>query len=340
MPTIRSLSHIYALFAISAVACAAGLSCVSRFNQMGVSVISEKDRLRAYEEIGRSVLQITSTAYYENYYYAPPQTFSAALRQETLLKNKDYSTSSVAGTGLIIYKNPSKILLLTCHHIVEFVDTLKTYYLDTDKKPTRFLESLSIQYDQNVFVTHMSGTRSVGKIIVTDRQNDIALIESVPAENQMAEMQFQGRFDTDKSIRLGKEVYLLGFPKGNFMITSGLASPTSSRKKFVIDTPFNQGFSGGVVVAFSEDYSSYTYLGMANSSAYSSDFILAPPNEPAVIEKYQNVPYEGEAYLKELNFINYGISFAIKSNVILEFLESNADVLERLGYRMSHMFKA
>ncbi len=317
-----------------------GASCAEKTRRANESIPeTEKARLDALAEIESSILLITCTGLYENYYYDPPENFAATIDQESLLCDKDYSTNSVAGTGLIIYKNSSKMVLLTCYHIVDFPDTLKTYYADENKKPSNYLQSLSVQYGLNVFVSHKSGRRSNAKIIATDEKNDIALIEAIPDANVLAELQFPGEFDRNTKVKLGEEVFLLGFPKGNFMVTRGLASPTSNVKKFVVDVPFNKGFSGGVVVAFTENYKNYYYLGMANTASVETESVLSPPNDPTLIERYREIPYEGDVYLRNLNLINYGISFIIKLQVIADFLDEEKETLDKMGYTFSHIIK-
>jgi hypothetical protein len=284
-------------------------------------------------------MQIICTAKYENFYYAPPPNIAATIPQQSLLQKEDFSINSVAGTGFILYKNPSKILLLTCHHIIDFADTVKTYYLDSNKKPTKYLYSLSVKYDQTVFTVYKSGPREIAKVLLSDNKNDLALIEGKPSANTLAELQFQGIFDESVKIRFGQEIYLLGFPKNTFMVTKGLASPSTSGKRFVVDAPFNKGFSGGVVISFDETGSKYQYLGMANSSAIETELIVAPSDDPEVLEKYKDIPYEGDLYTKKINLINYGISYVISIEVITDFLKKNKELLDRFGYNFSHLIK-
>ena len=93
----------------------------------------EEFKLDTFDELERSILKITCSAYYENFYYSSPPLLTGNLvSQESLLFEKKFTTNSVAGTGLIVTKSADKILILTCHHIFDFEDTLKTYYLDKE----------------------------------------------------------------------------------------------------------------------------------------------------------------------------------------------------------------
>jgi len=224
-------------------------------------------------------------------------------------------------------------LLLTCFHVFDFEDTVKTFYLNKNKKPTTFLQSLSIKYGQIIYVSHKDGTNSQGKIITADKENDIAVIEAEAVANKLAESPFQGYFPAKTDIKFGKEIYLLGFPKGMFLITRGLASPSKYKNKFITDISFNKGFSGGIAIAFDRKSSGYSYLGMANATAYDSQTILIPSDNIQDLSYYKDIPYKDDLYISELKMINYGITFVVKSEVIYDFLKRESNKLKQYGYQ-------
>ena len=292
----------------------------------------EEAKLNTFDELERSILKLTCSAYYENYYYSPPPISGYTVSQQSLLIDKKFTTNSVAGTGLILAQSAHKILILTCHHIFDFADTLKTYYLDENKNLTKYLQSISIKHGQTIYVTHKNGTISRAKIIAQNEENDLALIETEAVENMLSEFPFQGVFHKKPKIRLGMEVYLLGFPKGHFLVTSGLASPSKYKDKYIVDIPFNRGFSGGIAIAFDNQIGNYRYIGMANATAYDSKIALAPSDTFPDIEKYRTSPYKDDIYITELKMINYGITFVIRSEVITDFLNKEKGKLRQFGY--------
>lgn len=290
-------------------------------------------KLNTFNDLQRSILKLICSAYYENYYYSPPYRFTGALiPQETLLMEKKFTTNSVAGTGLIVTKAANKILILSCYHIFNFEDTVKTYYLDKDKRKTKYLQSLSKKYGQTIYVIHRNGSISQGKVISQDEKKDIALIETESIENSLSEIPFQGMFNKNPKIKLGQEVYLLGFPKGHFMVTRGLASPSKYKDKFIVDASFNRGFSGGITITFDNQTGNYCYIGMANSTAYDSQIALSPSDGIINLEAYQSSPYEDDIYIKELKMINYGITFVVSGDIIADFFKKEQDRLRQLGY--------
>ena len=292
---------------------------------------SEQLKLEKFDELQKSILKITCSAYYQNYFYLYPDSSS----QESQLYYENITSNSVAGTGLLLYQDLHRQVLLSCYHVFNFKDTIKTYYLDKDKQPTKFLNSLSIKTGQKILVFHKNGKTSDSKIISIDESNDIALIETTVGDVLLSEFPFRGSFKNAKKIKLGQEAYLLGFPKGFFMVTRGLVSPSPFKNKFIVDAPFNRGFSGGIVITFTDNELYYQYIGMANSIAFSSEPVLTPRNEPTILDQYQNLPYDGDIYVKELKLINYGITFAVKSNVIIDFLDREEKKLKQLGYNIS-----
>ncbi len=310
------------------------MSCAG-VNQSGNVFLSEFERskLKTFEELERSVVKITCSAFYENYYYNPPADFKdATVSQQSLLAIKRYTTNSVAGTGLLLSQSANRILVLTCYHLFDFADTIKTFYIDQDKKTTRYLQSLAKKFGQTIYVTHKNGAISQARIISKDEGNDVALIETEAISNLLSETPFQGSFRRKANLKLGQEVYLMGFPKGYLMVTRGLASPTKTKDKFLIDAAFNRGFSGGIIVAFDDRTGEYYYAGMANATAYDSEMTLSPADSVQNFENYRFAPYKDDVYLKELKMINYGVTFGITGDMIVNFLNKEADKLRQMGY--------
>lgn len=293
----------------------------------------ERSKLKTFEELERSIVKITCSAFYENYYYNPPADFKdPTIPQQSLLVLKRYTTNSVAGTGLLLSQSANRILVLTCFHLFDFADTLKNFYLDQEKKTSRYLQSLAKKFGQTIYVTHKNGAISQARIILKDESNDIALIETEGIPNTLSELPFQGGFRRKLNLKLGQEVYLMGFPKGYLMVTRGLVSPTKYKEKFLIDAAFNRGFSGGIIFAFDDQTGEYYYVGMANATAYDSEMTLGPSDSVQNMENYRLAPYRDELYLKELKMINYGVTFGVSGDIIVNFLKREADKLRQMGY--------
>lgn len=293
-------------------------------------------RLAQLEQLQRSMAKVICSAYYENYYYLKPKSEKQQADLGKLLYKTQLTTNSVSGSALILQRNPSNILLLSAYHIFDFPDTVKTYYKNERGENTPFVRSISVKYEQRIYITHKDNTRSFGHLISSDLSNDLALLKAQSAENELLETPFAARFATDHDLKFGKEAYLVGYPKGFLFIATGLISPSPYPNKFMVSAPFNRGFSGGMVVAFEEGKDSFVYLGMANSMAYDYQFVLVPDETLPELDNYRDFPYDKYAYVKELKMMNYGLTFAVKASVIAKFVKKERARIRRHGFGMPY----
>lgn len=284
------------------------------------------------DEVERSVLKIACSSFYDNFNFQEPLPDSQLSNFDLDTEEKRMTTNTVAGTGLILLQNPKSILLISAYHLFDFEDTVKTFYMGEDNYPTNLLRSLSIKTGDVIFVNHKNGTNSRGKILAVDEVNDLALIETPSTQNSLSERPFLGKMEKSVNLKLGEQVYLLGFPRGFFMVSRGLASPSKYNNKFIVDTSFNRGSSGSVVFTIDLKNNVYTYVGMANMMAYDSQTVLAPADNSRTINSGENLVYTGETYLKELKMINYGLTFVVKSDVVCKLLQDNRILLNKYGF--------
>ncbi|MCR4438990.1 MAG: serine protease [bacterium] len=307
-------------------------SCARMNSRAGLAPQPQEERVRQLALLEPSLVKITCSAYYRNYTYARPGVVDLPVEQKL-------TSSSVAGSGLVLLQNSREMLVLTCNHVVDFADTIRHYFLDDAKRPTNHLRQLSIKYRQDIFVFHRSGEWTAGELVAADRENDIALLKTSRAGQQMAESPLPFRFGDAGDLKLGQEVYVLGFPKGFFAVTRGLVSPSRGRGRFMLDIAFNRGYSGGVVVHPNEREGRMEYVGMATSAAYDSHYLLAPPADTTPPTPEPDIPYTGDIYVEELKLINYGITFVVSSNTVRNFLRANLDLLQRNGFSAATLLK-
>ena len=180
---------------------------------------------------------------------------------------------------------------------------------------------------------------SAGEVTKIDVALKPEIIETETLKNILLEKAFNGSFGKDDELKFGKEVYLIGFPKGFFFVTRGLISPSPYKNKFLIDASFNRGFSGGAVIAINKNRGTYRYFGMANSMAYDSLLVLTPSEQAINLKYFENLPYSDDAYVKELKLVNVGLTFAFKSSVIRRFLNNERGKLRLKGHYLPEEFK-
>ena len=107
----------------------------------------------------------------------------------------------------------------------------------------------------------------------------------------------------------------------------------------MVDAPFNRGFSGGAVVFIDERKGVFAYLGMANSIAYDSQLVLTPEEESINLKYFENMPYTDNVFIKELKLVNVGLTFAVRSDLVTNFLKKERANLEQRGFYLPAEFK-
>lgn len=115
------------------------------------------------------------------------------------------------------------------------------------------------------------------------------------------------------------------------MVTMGIASRSDHpSRSILIDASFNRGFSGGALFAVRNDGSGLEFIGIVTSALGQSETYLAP--ETIQRDEYDpDVPYTGEVFVRTAPRINYGITNAVDTEVIMEFFREKEDQLNDFG---------
>jgi len=287
-------------------------------------------------KVAQSIYRLNVIAFYESYSF----NRSTHMTLENFRKGNaaEYATShtisnqSVLGTASVIYVDNEKAVLLTCAHVVNFQDTLITYFPDS----SGIIRKVAIKLKQNNFVMGLNNP-SV-KLIAGDNKHDIALLKATiqPAEDIRVMP-----FPVGKSSELdwGDFVYVMGFPKGYKMVESGIVSnPDKNNKRFFLTNAiFNRGISGGPVFAVRNGSHHLEWVGIASSSPVSNIFYLEPNIDKT--EAYsKSEPYRGELLINKKKMINYGVTFSVPMEEIIRFVTSIKPGLERQGFATQQFF--
>jgi hypothetical protein len=126
------------------------------------------------------------------------------------------------------------------------------------------------------------------------------------------------------------------------MITRGIVSKPKARQSdyFLIDASFNQGFSGGIVLAIKDGVPNFELVGLGKSASASFENIIIP--EKKDYEKVYNPesPYEGELFVELKKNVNYGVTKAISTEAVRGFYKDHRTELMELGFDLDHFFLA
>jgi hypothetical protein len=102
---------------------------------------------------------------------------------------------------------------------------------------------------------------------------------------------------------------------------------------FLIDGLWNEGISGGPILAVRGQDGSLEWVGIARAAAGRLEHRLTP--DPESIQALdQRQLYEGRIYLEEIQRILYGISLSVPMTTIREFINRNRADLRRRGWEV------
>ncbi len=302
-----------------------------------------KDCSKELELISQTVKMIYSTAYYKTFVFSADGKIKAPGITQELIKTKStkafYSSNSVSGTATLIYHQNRRIALLTCAHIIDFPDTIVTYFSSRDKDE-KIVQSISFKERQTNFISDVPEAGEF-EVLARDDQRDITILgkEISNAVNVRLPV-FNYPFGNSKELDWGTFIYVVGFPSGQKMVTKGIvSSPNKDHNgSFLTDAPFNHGFSGGIVLAIRDGVPNFELVGMANSVASQSDYFLVPAKDVDQPEFAPDLPYQGEVYVKLKTDIKYGITHSISTEAIVDFIKKNEKVFLEKGYDLRTLF--
>ena len=292
-----------------------------------------------------SVRLLNSTAYYESYVFPYSAQIEKTDVNKSLFKANKHSEKTVyndfaVGTATFVYYNSSRVAVLTCAHVVDFADTVITFYEAADTLQPTYVRRVSIKKSQRNSVVDMREGEEFD-ILAADYDLDVALLGKrlnfVASENFPV---FKYARGSAKELDWGNLLYLVGYPSGKKMITTGIvSSPDRTRNHgFLVDALFNRGFSGGIALAVRDGVPNFELVGIVNAVAADHELIIAPGEFPSEFDINLSTPYRGDLFVQIQKKINYGVAYGISIDAIIEFIQENRKELRDQGYIISNFF--
>ena len=220
-------------------------------------------------KISESVYLLSTMAFYKSYKYG----YDSKLKLDMIKKEKEiennameifFSHKPAVGTATVICNESGKIVVLTCAHIINYPDTIITYFNKNGGKNSEYIQNISIKTHQNNNIIGIPDGNNF-EIIAIDNKNDLAILgksyKSSPFENIPVFSHLKGNAD---DLDWGSFVYVIGFPKGLKMISTAIVSNPQQKNKYVfnIDASFNRGSSGGLVIAIRDGTPNFELVGL------------------------------------------------------------------------------
>jgi hypothetical protein len=297
-----------------------------------------------FESILESVKLISTIAFYESFEFSRDSSvLKTDLDRENAEKKAIYKyhfNNPATGTATLIYHQNRKTALLTCAHIIDFPDSIVSYHQDVNGRNTKYVQKIAYKDRQNINIID-SNLRGNFDILAVDTERDIAIVgNEQPLFSAPILPVF--RFPAGKAEELdwGNFVYIIGFPRGEKMITSGLISSPNRDKyhSFIVDAVFNRGFSGGIVLAIRDGVPNFELVGIAKSVPAESNLYLTPNEKFRLSETNIQQPFQSEIKVKAVENIYYGITYASSIESIRLFIERNKLRLIEKGYNIEYFF--
>ncbi|MBI9071927.1 MAG: trypsin-like peptidase domain-containing protein [Melioribacteraceae bacterium] len=304
-----------------------------------------KSSSKELEEISNSVKLLNCMAFYESYIFRKESKIKKESINELTLLNKSVDIGrynrTASGSATIIYSESGVVALLTCAHIIDFPDTVYTYYFEDSGKETEFVESISIKVRQNNYIPDFPERGNI-EVLISDIKQDIAIVGNIyPASLSQEIKEFKYPIGAAKNLEWGSFVYAFGYPMNYKMISKGLVSSPNrdGNGAFLLDAVFNRGFSGGIILGIKDGVPNFELVGMVTSVAAEGEIVLRPlaPLSDMVINPL--VPYNGPVSLERKLNIKYGVTKAVSIEAIREFILDNEDYLSSEGYFLSSIFE-
>jgi hypothetical protein len=289
-----------------------------------------------------SVKKITNYTSYRTYIFDDNSRITLNdLNSENLLERTSagiVNNDVTAGTALIVFSDGKQIAMLTCAHAVKAPDTIIQWNEYRDLNNNQFIQSISIKIKQQLYVRDMPEGFKF-KILAIDTNNDIAIIGSENNNPAKGIPVFKYPCGNSLDLKWGSFLYLAGYPTGQQMVSHGIVSTLPDKAGyFLTDALFNEGFSGGIALAITEDGGDFELVGMARSVAGSYNYVLKPEKENHEFIYNPAIPYTGSVYVNQKKEINYGVTYVISINQIRQFYSENRLHLLQAGYNLDEFF--
>ncbi len=296
------------------------------------------------EEISNCVKLLNTLAFYSSYIFPSDSKLKLKDLSEDLIEKKAnskiYFNHTASGTATVIYARDRTVGLLTCAHIIDFADTVITYFKTSSGGNTEYVQSISFKERQSIYVTDLPEFGEV-EIILINRAQDIALVgrnflnayaSTIPT--------FDYPIGEARELDWGSFVYVFGYPMNYKMVTKGIVSSPNKNGKgsFLIDAVFNRGFSGGIVLAIRDGVPHFELVGLVRAVPGEYEYILKPSHSNEQIEYNPSIPYKGDIYVDQKVSLRYGITRAIAIEEVIEYLNDNKDFLIQEGYYLDNFF--
>jgi len=247
-----------------------------------------------------------------------------------------FETESKRGTGVVLARSGNRVALVTNDHVVRF-PRLRIHHFDEEPgtpRASRRVASVSLRTREwgGLFDHPALGSFEV---LARDSIDDIAV-----AELRLPDLDTSDRFPPigippgdPRRLNWGSFVYVLGYPSGFPLVTRAIVSDPDhdGRGGFLTDGLWNEGISGGAILAIRGETGQLEWVGMTRAGAGAWEVRLQPQGDEE-IEDEVGILYRGPIYAERILRIQYGITHPVSMTAMRDFLDRHREMLRRRGY--------
>ena len=302
-----------------------------------------KSSSKQLEEISNSIKLINCIAFYNSYVFdensfLTTQDVKKIDIEKSATKVIFYNNTS-SGTATIIGENNGNVLLVTVAHIVNFPDTIISYYTNQDGSVSPRVQSVSIKTRQSNYIPDLPDGGELD-IILMDKSLDICLLGKKFEQTATARLSvFNYPWGNSSELEWGTFIYVFGYPMNYKMISKGIVgSPGREKNTFLIDAVFNRGSSGGIVLAIRDGIPNFELIGLVKSVPADYQYVVRPISKTQDLEYNPMLPYKGELYIQKEQIMRTGITKVIGIDAIKEFIKQNKEFLINKGFYVKTLF--
>ncbi|HUF71252.1 MAG TPA: serine protease [Longimicrobiales bacterium] len=246
-------------------------------------------------------------------------------------------TVTKAGTATVISRSGNRLTLLTVSHVVHFPDIRFRYYDERPARavnvadPRRRVASASVRTAERGRLMPRSGPVPF-HVRARDDHHDLALLRlDLPSQAEAERFPVLTLATGDaRRLSWGSFLYVLGHPRGYPMVTRAIVSSPDwdGRGAFITDGIWNEGMSGGVIVAMRGETGALELVGLARASA-AERVIRILPDTTGITPGSPTMRYDGPLFVETGLRAQYGIALPVTMTTITEFLRQHGVTLRR-----------
>lgn len=244
------------------------------------------------------------------------------------------TTIRVHGTGLIIYHDEHRAVVLTSQHILASADTSSTFHRDSNGVSTGILYSRAIKAKSTFFIDDQNGRARAAEILYTDPRADLGLL-LVPSTSPIG-IPLPCDIAYNTNLEWGDLAVVFGYPHQAKQLALGIISPSPYPGNFVVDATARFGSSGGPIFVIRPG-GAIELAGIMRAIPATELRYVAPPQsslpgdilEPEAIDKLR---------VEQVYLTDAGTAYGIGVEKIGKFLRDSLPKLQSKGIQLASKF--